>query len=180
MKYWTYESGAARMMVMLEQDTTLRITSMTTSLEASAFRTLNEEWITTLFTLEDADREILGDPVGHVIEPGGDVLIVRDESGEIIGCVALVPYGPAEDGAYELSKMAVRAKSRGQGIGRTLLHATIARAREMGARTLFLGSNSKLVSAVHLYESVGFTHVPPDQIGPMPYVRADVFMLLPL
>lgn len=59
------------------------------------------------------------------------------------------------------------------------LHA-IDQARRIGAKSLFLGSNSRLKSAVHLYESVGFRHVPPESMPPMPYSRANVFMELPL
>jgi ribosomal protein S18 acetylase RimI-like enzyme len=81
---------------------------------------------------------------------------------------------------YELSKMAVSPEMRGLGIGRRLLLDAIALAKRMGARSLFLGSNSKLQNAVHLYESVGFRHVPAESIPDMPYVRANVFMDLPL
>jgi putative acetyltransferase len=158
----------------------VRVVSMSSPAEALAFRTLNEEWITEIFTLEEADRVILADPVGQVVEPGGDVLIARDARDEIVGCVALVPFGPSEDGVCELSKMTVAAQARGHGVGRALLHAAIERARQLGARTLFLGSNGKLADAVHLYESVGFQHVSADQIGPMPYARADIFMRLVL
>ena len=50
----------------------------------------------------------------------------------------------------------------------------------MGARALFLGSSTKLPNAVHLYESVGFRHVPAESLPPMKYVRADVFMEMKL
>ena len=158
----------------------LRITSMSSPADARAFRTLNEEWITALFSLEEADRAILEDPAGRVVDPGGDVLVVRDARDEVVGCVALVPFGPTADGVFELSKMAVAATARGRGVGRALLRAAIERAGELGARTLFLGSNKKLADAVHLYESAGFRHVAPEEIGPMPYVRADIFMSLTL
>jgi N-acetylglutamate synthase-like GNAT family acetyltransferase len=61
-----------------------------------------------------------------------------------------------------------------------LLQHTIKQAKLIGAKSLFLGSNAKLGSAVHLYESVGFRHVPPEKIPPMPYTRANVFMEMPL
>jgi putative acetyltransferase len=171
------------MVVMTQHAATanpLRVVSMSSPAEALAFRTLNEEWISEIFTLEEADRVILSDPVGQVVEPGGDVLIARDARDEIVGCVALVPFGPREDGVCELSKMTVAAKSRGRGVGRALLQAAIERARQLGARTLFLGSNRKLADAVHLYESVGFQHVSAEEIGPMPYARAEIFMRLAL
>lgn len=145
--------------------------------DAQAFRELNEEWITSLFTLEQADRDLLEDPQVRIVSPGGRVLIARTDDGARVGCVAVVPAG---DGRYELSKMAVSPASRGQGHGRTLILAAIDTARELGARTLFLGSSTKLPAAVHLYETVGFRHVDPADLGSLPYQRADVFMALNL
>lgn len=157
-------------------ETVLTITSMQTPEEALAFKTLNEEWIARIFAIEEADRIILDNPQENIVNRGGDVLIAR-AGDAIIGCFALVPTGA---GVFELSKMCVAPESRGRGYGRSMIHAAISRARELGATTLFLGSSTKLPNAVHLYESVGFKHVPVEQVAPMPYVRADVFMELEL
>jgi predicted GNAT family acetyltransferase len=96
---------------------------------------------------------------------------------EAVGCVALVPI---QDGVYELSKLAVSPHLRGRGLGRRLLQHAIAHAKRVGVKSLFLGSNTRLKDAVHLYESVGFRHVKPETLPPMPYSRADVFMEMPL
>lgn len=154
----------------------LIIRSLQSAEDRRAFRTLNEEWITRYFVLEDKDREILGDPDNAILRKGGRILMVQ-VGDEVVGCVALIPLG---NGAYELSKMAVSARLRGRGVGRRLLEHTIAEARALGATSLFLGSSTKLKNAVHLYESVGFRHVPPEEIPPMPYTRADVFMTMRL
>ncbi|WP_372008855.1 GNAT family N-acetyltransferase [Paenibacillus chitinolyticus] len=153
-------------------ETVLTITSLQTLEEALAFKTLNEEWIARIFTIEEADRIILDNPVENIMNRGGDVLIARDGD-SIVGCVALAPTGA---GVFELSKMSVTPELRGRGYGRKIIHAAINHARGLGATSLFLGSSTKLPNAVHLYESVGFKHVPVEQIGPMPYVRANVFM----
>ena len=158
------------------RDAPISIRSLRTDEEAQVFERLNLAWISELFTLEPADRHVLGDPFGSIVEPGGDVLIASSED-RIVGCAALIPAG---EGVFELSKMAVDAAERGRGIGRQLLAAALERARELGATSLFLVSNSRLAPAVGLYESVGFRHVPPDEIGPMHYERADVFMKLQL
>jgi len=149
---------------------------MITPADAAAFQTLNEEWISGIFTMEESDRKTLDDPFGAVVDRGGDVLIVRDGE-EIVGCVAIVP---GRDGAFELSKMAVTPAARGRGLGRRLVQAAVDRARELGAVTVFLGSSTKLPNAVHLYEAAGFQHVPAEQIQLAPYARADVFMELVL
>jgi len=87
---------------------------------------------------------------------------------------------PMGDGVYELSKMAVSPTMRGRGIGRLVLQHAIAEARSLGAKKLFLGSNSVLKNAVHLYEAVGFRHVPLEKLPDMPYARANVFMEMAL
>ena len=144
--------------------------------DEEAFRLLNEEWITRHFVLEPKDRETLGDPTGKIVAKGGRVLMVRSD-GAPVGCVALIPIG---DGVFELSKMVISPVLRGIGIGRRLIVRAIDEAREMGVQSLFLGSSTKLVNAVHLYESVGFRHVPVESLPPMKYARADVFMEMKL
>ena len=144
--------------------------------DGSAFRILNEEWITRYFVLEEKDRETLGDPENQILRKGGHIFMVYT-AGEAVGCVALIPMS---NGVYELSKMAVSPRLRGLGIGRELLEYAIAQAKAIGARSLFLGSSTKLKNAVHLYESIGFRHVPPGKAPPTPYTRADVFMEMPL
>jgi putative acetyltransferase len=144
--------------------------------DSTAFRTLNEEWITRYFILEAKDRETLSDPDHSILLKGGHIFMAY-VGAEAAGCVALIPM---RDGIYEISKMAVSPHLRGRGIGRRLLEHAIAQARSIGARSLFLGSNTRLKDAVHLYESVGFRHVKPETLPPMPYSRADVFMELSL
>lgn len=144
--------------------------------DAEAFRRLNEEWISRHFTLEPRDHETLGKPMEHIIAPGGSILMAWLGS-EPVGCCALIPFS---SGVYELAKMAVAPELRGRGMGRLILSAAIEKGRELGARSLFLGSSTKLKNAVHLYESYGFRHLEPDEIPPMPYNRADVFMSLTL
>lgn len=143
--------------------------------DAAAFRALNEEWIARHFALEDQDRRQLADPEAAYLVPGGRILLAG-HGGVVVGCVALLADGT---GAWELSKMAVAPGMRGQGIGRRVLQAAVAAARERGATSLFLGSSHKLPDAVHLYESLGFVHVDPSELH-MPYVRASVFMRLEL
>ncbi len=140
--------------------------------DATAFRTLNEEWIALYFTLEARDVETLGDPETTILRKGGSVFMICADTLPV-GCAALIPMG---EGVYELSKMAISPQFRGHGLGRRLILHVIAQARLLGATSLFLGSNTRLAAAVHLYESVGFCHVLPDCLPPNPYSRANVFM----
>lgn len=143
--------------------------------DADAFRELNEAWIARYFRLEEQDRIQLGNP-DHILRTGGQIVMaVAGE--ERIGCCALVFIRP---GVFEVAKMAISENYRGHGIGRKLLEYTIAEAKALGAHTLELASNSKLANAVHLYESMGFRHLPPERVEPSPYARANVFMELHL
>jgi GNAT superfamily N-acetyltransferase len=174
-RYWT----SRRRGRTIEDVPVITIDSIRSDADAAAFARLNETWISQHFTLEAKDRATLADPFGVYVRPGGDVLLARDDDGTVLGCVALEPLEDAP-GTFELSKMAVDPAAQGQGLGRRLLEAAVERARELGATSLFLGSNTKLAPAVHLYEAVGFAHVPREDIGPMPYDRANVFMKLTL
>lgn len=140
--------------------------------DARAFHDLNRQWITTLFQMEASNESALSDPEGTILAPGG-AIFVAELSGEVVGCVALVPM---PDLCYEVAKMAVMPDAQGQGIGRKLLEAAVAWGREHGAKRLFLGSNTRLAPALRLYESAGFQHLPPERRPVSPYARADVFM----
>jgi GNAT superfamily N-acetyltransferase len=153
------------------------ISSMSSQADADGFRALNEEWISRLFTLVDEDRAVLADPFGRIVEPGGDVLVARPANDDTVtGCIALLAH---PDAVYELAKMAVDPAAQGRGIGRRLIAAAIERARELGASRLFLGTNSKLEPAIHLYEQAGFVRITRDRLPVADYyARADILMEL--
>ena len=100
--------------------------------DATAFRTLNEEWITQYFTLEPKDRETLNDPVNSILLKGGHIFVAY-AAAEAVGCVALIPM---RDGVYELSKLAVSPHLRGRGLGRRLHQHALEQAKRLGAKSL--------------------------------------------
>ena len=152
----------------------IRISSLSSQADRVAFREINEEWISRLFTLTDEDRAILADPVGRVMTPGGDVLIARDADDAAVGCIALLSYG---DGVFELAKMAVAPHAQGAGIGRRLIAAALRRAAELHGRRVFLGTNSRLEAALHLYEETGFRRITRTELPVADYyARADILM----
>ncbi|HEY1499703.1 MAG TPA: GNAT family N-acetyltransferase [Acidobacteriaceae bacterium] len=138
-----------------------------------AFLRLNEDWISKDFELEPADRAIISDPKTHILDDGGQICMAEAD-GQAIGCCALIAIAPGE---FELAKMTTAETARGRGVGRRLLQFAIDEARRLGARRLYLESNTKAAAAVHLYEQLGFRHLsgPPH---PSKYARADVFMEL--
>lgn len=139
---------------------------------AAEFRRLNLQWLERHFTVEPLDRELLDDPVGKVLDPGGEILFAA-AGDAIVGTCALLHAG---DGAFELSKMSVEEDRRGQGIGRLLIEAALDAFRRRDGRELFLESSSRLQPALRLYESVGFMLQPQLRPGSH-YRRADVYMI---
>ena len=140
--------------------------------DAEAFRLLNEEWIERYFRLEPKDRETLGQPQRMILDQGGRIFIA-DQDGTAVGCCALIAMTPGE---YELAKMAVAPQVRRGGIGRRLIVAAVDWAQAVGARRIYLETNSALTGAVALYASMGFAAVPPERKTSSVYARANVFM----
>lgn len=141
---------------------------------APAFRQLNLDWIERLFRVEAADLKVLDDPEAAIVAQGGMILFALEGEAPV-GTVALVR---ARDSRFELAKMAVATTHQRQGIGEMLGAAGIAWARAAGAKTVFLETNSRLASAIRLYERLGFRHA--AQPHPSDYVRADYHMELPI
>jgi GNAT superfamily N-acetyltransferase len=139
--------------------------------DEAAFRDINIEWISRYFVVEAKDRETLDHPKKKILDPGGAIIMAVDGD-ETVGCVALMVM---EDGSLELAKMGVRPSAQGKGAGRKLIAAAIAKARAMGAKRVYLETNSGLGPALKLYADAGFQHV---KGPPSPYARADVQMEL--
>lgn len=137
----------------------------------SAFKRLNEEWITRWFTMEDADYRSLDHPQEYILDRGGRILIALDD-GEVIGTCALLKM---DGDTFELAKMAVSAQARGQGVGWLLGQAAIDQATGLGAKRLYLESNTKLEPAIRLYRNLGFKEV---QGARSPYARCNIQMEL--
>lgn len=132
------------------------------------FERLNREWIETWFALEDADRETFRDPVGKILDPGGQVFFVVDE-GRVLGTCAVLRHSPD---VHEIAKMAVDPSARGRGYGDLLMEAAVEFSRRTGARRVVIVSNTKLAPAIRLYEKHGFLRVPLD--ADQRYARADI------
>lgn len=139
-----------------------------------AFERLNRQWLETHSLFEQADRECLQDPEGHVLATGGQIFFAIDH-GNVVGTCAAICFPPT---TVELAKLAVSPEARGRGIGRLLCDRVLQFAREAGATQVVLTSNTALGPAISLYESLGFQHgpLPPD----VRYVTADVYMTLAL
>ncbi len=141
---------------------------------AQAFYALNRAWLDGNDLFEEADEKQLVDPHGTFVAPGGAIFVALDGDA-VVGTVALGPYGPGE---MQIAKLSVDERLRGRGLGRRLVAHCLARARELGVRRVSLTSNSRLVAAIRLYESFGFTHRAPPAVRE--FATADVYMSLEL
>ena len=139
--------------------------------DGEAFRTLNEAWIERNFGLEEKDHITLGDPEGSILAKGGHIFMAVQE-GQPVGCCALILLRP---GVFEVGKMTVAEGQRGRGLGRAMLAYSIEQGKALGAHSLYLETNDRLLDAIHLYEELGFRHLPPKTSE---YTRANVFMEL--
>ncbi len=136
---------------------------------ADVFKTLNYAWIEEFFTIEEFDKIILEDPDGQIIRKGGEILVAILD-GKPVGVCALIK---TDEDLFELAKMAVANEARGQKIGLKLGIGIIEKAREFGAKKLFLETNSKLGPAISLYQKLGFKNST-DQDGV--YDRCNIKM----
>ena len=107
------------------------------------------------------------DPVGFAAEldglpgefasPKGELLVAEDE-GTIVGCVALRPLS---DDTCEMKRMFVSADCHGKGVGVMLGQAIVQAAKDLGYRTMFLDTGPKQIEAQALYHKLGFHDVAP-------------------
>jgi DNA-binding MarR family transcriptional regulator/N-acetylglutamate synthase-like GNAT family acetyltransferase len=140
-----------------------------------AFRALNVEWISTYFEMEEADYKALDNPEDYILKKGGKILVALYEN-EPVGVCALIKMNNAEYD-FEMAKMAVSPKAQGKNIGWLLGKAITEKAKELGAKKIYLESNTILKPAINLYYKLGFEKV----FGlETPYKRCNIQMELVL
>ena len=140
---------------------------------SEAFKTLNVNWIRKHWELEESDYKALDNPQLNIIQPGGYIAIaLRDQ--QAVGTCALIKM---DEDCYELAKMAVDDSAKGLGIGSLLGFHMIEKAKSLGAKRLYLESNTILVPALNLYRKLGFKRIAGND---SPYKRCNIQMELQL
>ncbi len=138
---------------------------------AQAFKALNEAWISKYFKMEAVDHQSLDNPKSYILDKGG-LIRVALYAAEPVGVCALIKMDH-ERFDYELAKMAVSPQAQGKGIGYILGRDILEQARQLGARSVYLESNTVLEPAIKLYQKLGFQKV----VGyPSPYERCNIQM----
>ena len=138
-----------------------------------AFKDLNLEWIERYFEVEETDIQSLEHPESYILDKGGCILFALLE-GEVLGVCALIPMDDPEFD-YELAKMAVSPKAQGKGIGFLIGKAILEKAKSLGAKKVYLESNTKLTPAINLYHKLGFEKIAGR---PTPYERCNIQMAI--
>jgi len=138
-----------------------------------AYKQLNVEWISTYFKMEEADYKALDHPKKYILDNGGYIFIALDNRKPVGTCALIKMNNPVYD--YELAKMAVSTEVRGKGIGWLLGRSVIEKAESLGAKRIYLESNTMLIPAINLYRKLGFKEI----IGlQSPYERCNIQMEL--
>jgi DNA-binding MarR family transcriptional regulator/GNAT superfamily N-acetyltransferase len=142
---------------------------------AAVFKSLNEEWISRYFKMEETDHKALDNPSSYITSKGGYILVALYNE-EPVGVCALIKMNDPEFD-FELAKMAVSPHAQGKNIGWLLGQAAIKKAKDEGAKKLYLESNTILKPAINLYEKIGFQKI---VNRPTPYERSNIQMSLSL
>lgn len=141
----------------------------------TAFKSLNEQWISTYFEIEEADTKALDNPKSNILDKGGEIFVALYNE-QPVGVCALIRMDDP-DYQYEVAKMAVSPGVQGKSIGWLLGQAVVSEAKLLGATKLYLESNTLLKPAINLYHKLGFKKV----VGrSTPYARCNIQMELAL
>ena len=157
----------------------LRIFQAETPEQIEQVRKLFLEYAQSLgFSLcfQSFDKELASLP-GDYAPPSGR-LYLASWNGAPAGCVALHSFGNEASGSCEMKRLYVRPEFRGHNLGRALIHAVIAAAREIGYLRMLLdtvqGVHDK---AIERYREYGFREIAPYRENPQPdvlYMQLDL------
>jgi len=132
------------------------------------FRALCREYfdsIRSIALLHLADQELEGLPAPYV-PPKGEILLARDKSGVVQGCVALRPLPETE--AVEIKRLYVKPDHRRKGLGRVLMDEALKAAKAMGYAEAKLDFIPSMKEGHALYLKLGFEEIERYNQNPNP------------
>ncbi len=109
------------------------------------------------------DQDVVGEGKVARSRYADGALLVADDDGTLVGCVAYQPWGA---GRARMRRMFVHADQRGKGLGRALAYGIIGKARHDGHKAMVLDTSEPMVAATALYQSMGFEPFEPDYEAP--------------
>ncbi|MDT0329404.1 GNAT family N-acetyltransferase [Nocardiopsis lambiniae] len=138
---------------------------------------LSEEY-TERYGAEGAANELSRYPITEFAAPHGRVVLAELDGGIVAGG-ALRPYRPRpgiDPTTAEFKRIWTSSRHRRRGLGRRVMTALEAAARELGYRDVILFTGPNQPEAVALYERIGYRWVDPATIDDLPYSRAIPFV----
>ena len=107
--------------------------------------------------------------VPAALGPDARYLLARSD-GQTLGCCAVRPVCPVEDGEWELKRMFVDPAARGAGVASGLLEQAEQAVRRFGGDRMRLETGVEQPAAIRLYERSGYrriTNYPPYTQDPV-------------
>jgi DNA-binding MarR family transcriptional regulator/GNAT superfamily N-acetyltransferase len=107
---------------------------------------------------DEAFEALVAEIVAHFLrhdDPRRERCWIAERNGENVGSVLLVCH-PEREGVAKLRLLLVEPAARGHGIGCRLVEECTRFARQAGYHTITLWTNSVLVSAIRIYQAVGY------------------------
>ncbi len=112
---------------------------------------------TALWTITPLSLQARADWMAARLEAGFPVL-VADRAGDVLGFASYGTFRPFEGyGQTVEHSLYVGARARRQGVGRDLLEALIAHARQAGRHVMIGGVEASNAASIALHERAGFT-----------------------
>ena len=136
------------------------------------FRDISLDWLLKYDLYEEPDGSLLDHPREY-LDRGASIFLAHFKD-EIVGTVSVNPISHSE---CEILKLGVVDTYKGLGIGEKLMRVCIETCQAKEVKLITLETNSKLESAIRLYEKLGFVHV---ELKDSCYAAADVKMELRL
>lgn len=131
------------------------------------FIALNTAWIEDLFGhLEKEDIETFQNIEKEILN-GAMIYFALENSEVMAACMVR----NTEDKTWEICKLAADDKFKGRGAGNAVFEQCMKYAIERGAGKLFILSNSRLKTALHIYRRHGFKEI---KLEDYEYERGDI------
>ncbi len=134
------------------------------------------DWLQVDLCFQGFDEEVRTIP-GRYAPPTGCLLLARDGD-EVAGGVGM--WALDEDGVSEMKRLFVYERWRGQGLGRRLAEAIMAKAVGAGYSFMRLDTLDFMTGARALYRSLGFEECAPyyrNPLGDVLYLEKDLAVM---
>src|ERR1700735_2651503 len=151
--------------MVMAQSTNVRTAQAVGRKEISSVRDLMREYADSLgvdLSYQNFESELQSLP-GEYAAPGG-ILLLACAGDEAAGCVAIRPLA---EKFCEMKRLYVRPAWRSTGLGKRLVEAANDEARGAGHEFMRLDTLPTMITARHLYASLGFRPIAPYYASPI-------------